>query len=176
MALNATITYSPRKSDGGGDGPESPFPPLVQRLLQERGWPLVDGEGLDALVRRTAAEDPEGTVVLFCAGDHERYPQVLDVAVVLPELVTHFAGRLHPAVAARTAEEVFARCFGFHQWPSLVFLRGARHLGTISRMQDWQVYLQRIAAMLDGHADADAGAPAADGGAEQAGKQGDMRP
>ena len=156
MSLNATITYSPRRGSKGGSGPERPFPPLVQRLLQDRGWPLVNGEELEALVRQTAAENPDGAVVLFCAGDHERYPQVLDVAVVLPELVTHFDGRLQPAVAARAAEEAFARRFGFHQWPSLVFLRGERHLGTISRMQDWQVYLARIRALLDEESDGSA--------------------
>ena len=41
------------------------------------------------------------------------------------------------------------RRYGFREYPSLVFLRDGKYVGTISRIQDWVVYLEQIAELLE---------------------------
>ena len=38
--------------------------------------------------------------------------------------------------------------YGFREYPSLVFVRAGEYVGTISRVQDWGEYLQRIGDLL----------------------------
>lgn len=114
---------------------------LIQRLTNELGYPLVDGPGADAFV------DREGEAVLFLSGDPVRYKEADDVAVVLPELLKALGGDLRAAVVHRDAEKEVASRLGVTVWPALAFFRGGEHLGNITRMQDWGVYLERIAAL-----------------------------
>ncbi|MGD8498403.1 MAG: hypothetical protein PVG82_05825, partial [Chromatiales bacterium] len=73
-----------------------------------------------------------------------------DVAVVLPELVRAFEGRLRPGVVT----DVFGdgkklmRHYGFREYPALVFVRGGEYIGTITRIQDWADYLDQISGLL----------------------------
>jgi hydrogenase-1 operon protein HyaE len=112
--------------------------PLIQRLFDEYAYPEV---GLDEHDRFVA--DP-AVNVLFFAGAPKKYGETVDVAVVLPELVAAFGGRLRAAVVAREAETELQKKYGFREWPSLVFVRAGGWLGTISRIQNWQDYLQMI--------------------------------
>ncbi len=150
MKPNVTITSSSASEAGGrgnGSGASTQeFPPLVQRLLNELHWPLLDEDGIPGFVQQVAAQG--ALAVLFCTGDAKRYPEILDVAVVLPELVKHYGGRLMPAVVARGADEALQKQYEFYQWPSLVFFRDGEHVETITKMQDWDVYLQRIDALM----------------------------
>jgi hydrogenase-1 operon protein HyaE len=116
--------------------------PLINRLIDDFGYPHLAGSGLDAFV------DAPGDAVLFCSGDPVQYPEALDVAVVLPELLRAFPGRLRAGVvAAEQAASAQAR-FGFTRWPTLVFLRGGEYVGMLSGIQDWSVYLERVRALL----------------------------
>lgn len=118
--------------------------PVLERLTREHGYPLLTSEDLDGFLVGN-----EHSVLLF-AGDPIKYPEALDVAVVLPELVDEFDGRLVPAVIAPEAEQALQARFGFSVWPTLVFMRGVRYLGAISRVRDWSTYLADIENLLAG--------------------------
>ncbi len=116
--------------------------PLIQRLLDEYDYPAI---GLD---EHEAFVGAPGVNVLFFAGERKKFGETVDVAVVLPELVAAFGGRLRAGVVARDAEVELQRHYGFREWPSLVFVRGGGYLGTISRIRNWQDYLDEITELL----------------------------
>jgi hydrogenase-1 operon protein HyaE len=118
--------------------------PLIQRLHDEFGYPALDLEGVEAFLGEP------GVAVLFFPGDPARFKDTTDVAVVLPELVRAFNGRLRAAVVTDpdTDKALYAR-YEFGKWPSLVFMQGERKLGHITGIKDWGVYLQRATEMLN---------------------------
>lgn len=116
---------------------------LIDRLSQQLGYPRVNPQNLDAVLGRA-----ENTV-LFFSGDPATVPEAADVAVVLPELVRQFDGRLGAAVVEREHERALQGLYGVEIWPTLVFLRGRDYLGAITRIRDWSEYLQRIQDFLD---------------------------
>jgi hydrogenase-1 operon protein HyaE len=116
--------------------------PLLERLHAACARQVADAASWQAL-----AELP-GEVLLFCGGDPGRFPECLDVAVVLPELQRAFPGRCTLAVAAPALEARLQAHYGFGRWPSLVFLRQGAYLGAIEGMQDWSAYLARTAELL----------------------------
>lgn len=116
--------------------------PLVDRLAQMPGSCAVTQAALADFLSLP------GEQVLFFSGDPVRFPEGLDVAVVLPELRAAFQGRLQIGVVPRDDETALARRFGVVHWPSLVFLREGQYLGCISGMKDWDDYLQAVAAVL----------------------------
>ncbi len=116
--------------------------PLITRLLDEFGYPLLTADNLEAFC------DAPGDAVLFCGGNPAQHPECLDVAVVLPELLRAFPGRFRAAVASSDLEPVMQARFGFSVWPALVFLRNGTYVGVIPGIQDWSVYLARIQDLL----------------------------
>lgn len=118
--------------------------PLVAGLVEATGRPLLDAAGLESFLNLP------GDRVLFCGGDPARYPQCLDVAVVLPELLAAFPG-LEAAVAGQEVEGVLQARYGFPRWPTLLFLRDGQYVGALCGMQDWPVYLARVAELLATH-------------------------
>jgi hydrogenase-1 operon protein HyaE len=118
-------------------------PALVQRLVQQHGATWVTPDTLASF-----AEAP-GDRVLFFSGDPVRFPEGLDVAVVLPELQRSFPGRFQVGVVRRAGEDEVARRYGAQRWPSLVFLRDGRYVATVAGMLDWTDYLARVAEALD---------------------------
>ena len=117
--------------------------PLVRRLVDTPGATLVDLATLDDWLARP------GEHLLFFNGDPVRFAEVLDVAVVLPELRAACAGRFDIGVVPREHEDALARRFGVQRWPSLVLLRGSGYLGTVSGMQDWRDFVAAVAAVLE---------------------------
>jgi hydrogenase-1 operon protein HyaE len=115
--------------------------PLVRRLSQ-LGASWVTQASHEAFIAQG------GEQVLFFSGDPVRFAEVLDVAVVLPELQKAFDGRFAMGVVCRADEEALARRWGVQRWPSLVFVRDGLYLGCISSMLDWSDYLERVAAVL----------------------------
>ena len=117
--------------------------PLIDALVERHGLPLLSEAELDAFVA-------DGThSLLFLAGDPIKYPEALDVAVILPELLNAFSGRMQAAVIAPEAEQALQKRFGFSRWPALVLLRGDAYLGVITRMRDWDEYLSDLARLLE---------------------------
>lgn len=112
--------------------------PLVQRLLDDCGYPEVTLATHDTFVGQP------GVAVLYFVGDPKTVRDATDVAVVLPELVKAYEGRLIPGVVAADAERELQRHYGFTAWPALVFLRDGGYLGAITRIQNWADYLRDI--------------------------------
>lgn len=122
------------------DSPEAPA--LVARLVDAHGATWVD----EHTVQGWAAEGGDRVVLL--AGDPVRFPEGLDVAVVLPELQRSFPGRFAVAVVPRRSEEAVARRYGSQRWPTLLFLRDGQYVTAISGMLDWDDYVERVAQAL----------------------------
>lgn len=116
--------------------------PPIRRLFDDHGYPEVDLAALDELVR-----GPQVTV-LFFTGDPKEHRETNDVAVILPELVKAFPGRLRPALVARAAEKALQARYGLRRWPALVFLREQGYLGAITGVQNWSEYLDEIQRLL----------------------------
>ena len=117
--------------------------PLVQRLIEQCHYPLLEGEALEAFIQAP------GPCVLFLTEDPARFNEVNDVAVVLPELLKVFP-QVRAGVVARPAEKALQKRYGFSTWPALVLLRDGGWLGTLTGMHDWEVYLTRVGQLLDG--------------------------
>jgi hydrogenase-1 operon protein HyaE len=120
----------------------STLPPLLQRLIDERGAERIEPDTLAAFVARP------GDRVLFLSGDPVQFPEGLDVAVVLPELQAALPGRFSVGVVPLDSQEAIARRFGSQRWPALVFLRDGEYVTTLAGMHDWTDYLERVTAAL----------------------------
>jgi len=118
--------------------------PLIDRLVSELDYDVVSLENHDEFVAGP------GMNVLFFPGDPQTVRDATDVAVILPELVAAFDGRLNPGVVTDTFGDgkTLKMRYGFREYPSLVFVRDGEYVGTISRVQDWSEYLQRINDLL----------------------------
>lgn len=116
--------------------------PLIAQLQTRHGYPFLDADSYDHFVYGNE------TVVLFFCNDPLHFPESNDVAVILPELIKAFSGRLQAAVIARSIERELQARFRFTGWPSLVFLRNGEYLGAISGIKDWQEYRQEIERIL----------------------------
>ena len=119
--------------------------PLIERLVGELGYPVVDLGSHDEFVGRP------GMNVLFFPGDPATVRDATDVAVVLPELVAAFDGRLNPGVVTDVYGDgvVLKRRYGFPEFPALVFVHSGGYVGTLTRIRDWAEYLDGIAALFD---------------------------
>ena len=117
--------------------------PLIDALIERHGLPLLNETGLDAFVADGAHS------LLFLAGDPVKYPEALDVAVILPELIRAFAGRFQAAVIAPESEQALQARFGFSRWPALVLLRGDTYVGAITRVRNWDEYLTELSRLLE---------------------------
>jgi hydrogenase-1 operon protein HyaE len=116
--------------------------PLIDALTERHGLPRLGGDDLDAFLAR------EGEHLLFVAGDPLKYPEALDVAVILPELIRAFSGRFDAAVIASDDEQSLMDRFGVSRFPALILLRGDAYLGAISRVREWADYLAEIERLL----------------------------
>ncbi|MFZ2449727.1 MAG: hydrogenase [Methylovulum miyakonense] len=116
--------------------------PLIDQLQSRHGLPLLDADNYDPFVYGN------GTVVLFFCNDPVHFPESNDVAVILPELLKAFSGRLQAAVVGKPIERELQARFRFTRWPSLVFLRGGEYLGVISGIRDWQDFMQETVRIL----------------------------
>jgi hydrogenase-1 operon protein HyaE len=116
--------------------------PLVQRLAREFGATWVDESSV------ADWSSGGGDRVVLLAGDPVRFPEGVDVAAVLPELMKSFPNRFRIAVVPRDNEDAVARRYGSQRWPSLLFFRDGQYVTAIAGMQDWDVYLSGVAAAL----------------------------
>ncbi|MGB0663215.1 MAG: hypothetical protein ACPGMR_05440 [Pontibacterium sp.] len=115
--------------------------PLIERLTEELQYPLLDQENFDDFIKNAPFS------VLFFTEAPKRFPESNDVAVILPELVKHFS-QLTPAVISRDHEKKLQGRYNFNVWPALVFLKEGRYLATITKVQDWDVYMAEIGSIL----------------------------
>lgn len=117
--------------------------PLVRRLASLPGAGWVDLASLDDFAQRP------GDRVLFFHGDPVRFPEAVDVAVVLPELQRAFPSRFTIGVTVRRDEDAIAARYGVQRWPSLVFLRDGRYVSTLAGMHDWSEFVAAVGQALE---------------------------
>lgn len=115
--------------------------PLVARLFSEHGLPRLDAAADLATV--------DGPALVFLPGYAKAHAETADVAIILPELLAAFGGRLGAAVAGPALETALRAELGGIALPALVMVRHGRPTGAVSRVRDWSDYLERIAALLD---------------------------
>jgi hydrogenase-1 operon protein HyaE len=119
--------------------------PLIDRLTTTLGYPQATLANHAELVARP------GMNVLFFPGDPASVRDATDVAVVLPELVAAFDGRLAPGVVTDVFGDgdALRQRYGFSEYPALVFVRDGQYIDTLTRIRDWAEYLVRIGALFD---------------------------
>ena len=121
-------------------------PPLLAQLVSKHQAEWLDFDSIDAWLA-----EQQGDHVLLFAGDPVRFPEALDVAVVLPELqkASAASGRgFGLAVAVPDCAEELAKKFGSQRWPTLMFFRAGQYVTTLSGMHDWTDYLALVAQAL----------------------------
>lgn len=121
---------------------------LAHAAVRKNALPIVDQATVDDFIAAASGQ----ITVLFFRGDTARFPEASDIAVVLPELITAFAGRLVGAEIAAGDEEALMPRFGVKVCPGIALARPGRSLGAISKIQDWSIYLARINVLLDADA------------------------
>lgn len=119
----------------------------VKHDLARLGLPEVDATTVDRFLG--TADEAGAIAVLLSAGDPARFPEAIDVAVVLPELIDAFQGRLRGAVIVRGAESELGQRFGVRVQPTLIFVAKGETLGLIAKIQDWSIYIDRITKLID---------------------------
>ena len=112
-----------------------------------RGLPEVDVATVDDFL--SATDEACAIAVLLSAGDPVRFPEAIDVGVVLPEIIEAFQGRLRGAIIARSDETALGERFGVRVQPTLIFVAKGETLGLIAKIQDWSVYVDRITKLID---------------------------
>lgn len=118
---------------------------LATDAARHHAMPTVDDTTVDEFLAASA----DRVAVLFFRGEAARWPETADIAVILPELIAAFRGRLTAAVIAGEAERALMARFGVTVCPSLALARTGRTLGVIPKIQDWSGYVARITAMLE---------------------------
>ncbi len=135
-AERTTAPASPR--------PPAPEPPLVTRLVEKHGAVRLDEASLEAFVCAP------GEAALFFTEDPIRFREVLDVAVILPELAGAASRRFRMGVLPPPLANARAATYGVRRWPALVFVRGGGWLGNVEGLRDWSEYLAAVDEVLRG--------------------------
>lgn len=120
---------------------------LIEALVTRHNLPVVDAASVDAFLAPAAGEAEHA--LLFFTGDPETRGDSVDVAVVLPEILAAFKGRLRAALVDGAAEAALKPRFHVEVLPSLVMTRGLAPVGVMPRIRDWSDYLDSIARLLD---------------------------
>jgi hydrogenase-1 operon protein HyaE len=84
--------------------------------------------------------------LLFFIGDRG---EGLDVAVVVRELATSYAGRLRVGVVDQRDETALMTRFGVVVTPAVVYMRDGHPAELVARMRDWPVFAQAADRLLD---------------------------
>ncbi|AGS25256.1 hydrogenase expression/formation protein hupG (plasmid) [Rhizobium etli bv. mimosae str. Mim1] len=119
---------------------------LVHPLSEKAHLPVVDETNIDAFLIPGSGEP--ANAVLFFTGDPKQRPQADDVAVVLPQLLQAFSGRLRGALIGRAAEEKLKSRFNVVAMPSLVVTRREHPVGVLGNICDWSEYIEKISVWL----------------------------
>lgn len=115
---------------------------LIKMMIEQYNYPVLNTDTLDEFI------NSQRECVLFFTENPTRFPESDDVAMILPELVSEYGNRFSAAVIAQDSQRKLQGRYGFTEWPTLVFLREGKFLGTISRVQDWNDYILKINELL----------------------------
>ena len=118
-----------------------------REVVAPAGVPVIDGANIDQFLNPVGGVAPHA--LIFFVGHATPRPETEDVAIVLPELLRAFDGRLRGAVVAASDEDSLKSRFQVSVTPSLVVTRGPEPVGVLPKIQDWSVYVQKISAWLE---------------------------
>jgi hydrogenase-1 operon protein HyaE len=119
--------------------------PLLNALVERHNLPVVDELSIDGFFA-SSGDGPHA--LLFFSGSEAPRPESSDVAVLFPELLKVFAGKLLGAVVAPEAEARLKTRFQVFVFPSLVLTRDGQPVAVLPKILDWADYNQKIAAAL----------------------------
>jgi len=119
---------------------------LIRALATRNSLPTVDASSIEAFLAPGRGE-PEHTL-LFFTGEPKQRAESDDVAVVLPQILRAFEGKLRAAVVSRAAEDELKARFHVLVVPSLAVTRGATPLAVIPKIKDWSDYVRIVLAAL----------------------------
>jgi len=111
-------------------------------MIEQYNYPVLNMDNFDGFI------NAQQECVLFFTENPTRFPESDDVCMILPELVKEYGNRFSAAVIDQAAQRKLQGRYDFKEWPSLVFLREGKFLGTISRVQDWNDYIMTINTLL----------------------------
>ncbi|MDO5604712.1 MAG: hydrogenase accessory protein [Paracoccus sp. (in: a-proteobacteria)] len=117
--------------------------PLIDRLVDELGWPR-----LTTLADAAAFTEGPGAHCLFIPGDPARNLETLDAAVILPELVIAFQRAFDCALVDDAIEAEVRQAHKALKTPGFLFFREGRYLGAVEKIRDWGDYMTRIPHIL----------------------------
>ena len=106
------------------------LPQLLVRLVRETCAAVLDAETFDAWARQP------GAAMLVFAEDPQRFKEVLDLAVIVPELHKLRPGEFRVALLPSAAAREIAPRYGLARWPAFVMLRDGHYLGTVDGIRD----------------------------------------
>ncbi|MBL4711850.1 MAG: hydrogenase-1 expression HyaE [Gammaproteobacteria bacterium] len=112
--------------------------PLIEAMIEQYNYPVLNEDTIDEYIQS------QEECVLFFTENPTRFPESDDVAMILPELVVEYGNRFTAAVISQDSQRKLQARYDFKEWPTLVFLRKGEYLGAISRVQDWNEYIQQI--------------------------------
>jgi hydrogenase-1 operon protein HyaE len=130
-------------ASGAAVKPAAPAHALLRQLVTQHGGQWVEVATLD-----TWKDAAAGDAVLLIPGDPVRFPEGLDVAVVLPQLRTAAGKPLRIGVATPTDEDALGQRFGAQRRPSMVFLRDGRYVTVVAGMHDWGAFVGLVQEAL----------------------------
>jgi hydrogenase-1 operon protein HyaE len=119
------------------------YSPLIEKMIDHNSYPIVSQDSLDAF-----AKTHEFTV-LFFSENPKNFPESNDVAVILPELMQAFGGRIQVGVVDREHERPLQARFRFRTFPALVFLKNGSYLDVITKVKNWSEYTEEVQRILE---------------------------
>jgi hydrogenase-1 operon protein HyaE len=122
-----------------------PMSHILRALAERHQLPHLDPSSIDAFLAAGASP-----ALLFFPGDPVMQAETNDVAIVFPQLLQSFRGRLRGGVIARPAVDRLKARFNVVVLPSLALVQGAALLGTIARIRDWAEYVAKLDGLLKG--------------------------
>lgn len=117
------------------------WPELLQRLVTAHGYQAL---ALDAVDDFTGAD---GSRLVFVTDDPKLQKEVLDLAVILPQLLRACPGAEVGVLSPYDARAASAR-FGTRKTPALLFWRDGDYLGAIEGLLDWAAFVREFARLL----------------------------
>lgn len=120
--------------------------PALQALTGRHGIPVVDQNTIDAFVGPAQGE-PEHALLFFSgqgSSQSSDRPETSDVAVVMPQLLSAYRGRLRGAMVSPDSEAALKGRFTVLMLPSLVLTKGDEVLDVFPKIIDWSEYVERI--------------------------------
>ena len=118
------------------------FSPLLQTIIERESIAVLSEDTIDAFLEKNTES------ALLFTGDYERLVESDDLAVIFPELIKAFRGRITPAVVDRGSERKLQQRYLFNAFPTIVFLRNGAYLGAISRVLDWNEFIVETSNIL----------------------------